>query len=243
MTSPQCSLHRRGATHAVVRRAIGTIASAVLLVMCGCVYFAKRTPPGFCTQDLGAPIRNFCVVEPLVLWEGERPTTADARWLLEHGVASVVSLQLDDRATFRATALPSDLQRSVRYFRVRGFSALQLLSRARIDDRVALFIAIVRRAPKPIYVHCRAGVDRTVVLAAAYRVLVQGFDREEAVAEIARFHSPWFYVESRYLRSLTPARRSMILRAAGAWEQRIRASAEIHCSNGRCDFGPVSDAE
>ena len=102
MTSPQCSLRRRGATHALVRWAIGAIAAAVLLVTSGCVYFAKRTPPGFCTQDLGAPIRNFCVVEPLVLWEGERPTPADARWLLEHGVASVVSLQLDDRRAFES---------------------------------------------------------------------------------------------------------------------------------------------
>ena len=229
--------------YGALRFAMQALVCALPLLTSGCVYFTRHTPTGFCAQDLDAPIRNFCVVDPAVLWEGERPTTADVRWLLEHGVASVVSLQLDDRATFRAITLPAYLHGSVRYFRLRGFSPVELLSRAHIDDRVALFLAITRRAPKPIYVHCRAGVDRTVVLAAAYRVLIEGVDPERVVAEFARLHSPWFPIESRYLRGLTPARRSMLLRRADAWERRIQASGEVRCQLGRCAYEALANSE
>ena len=222
--------------HRTLRVAIQATFGALLMLTSGCVYFAKHTPVGFCSQDLDSPIRNFCVVEPAVLWEGERPTIADLRWLLEHGVASVVSLELDDRATFGKITLPAYLHGSVRYFRLRGFSPVQLLSRSQIDERVALFLAIARRAPKPIYVHCRAGVDRTVVLAAAYRVLIDGADPDKVVAEFARLHSPWFPIESRYLRGLTPERRAMLRRKAAVWEQTVQASGDINCLQGHCTY-------
>jgi hypothetical protein len=243
MWNPKWSAHSDRKIRRALRMVTLATIGVLLMLTSGCVYFATRTPAGFCSQDLDAPIRNFCVVDPAVLWEGERPTVADVRWLLEHGVACVVSLELDDRATFDAIKLPAYLHGSVRYFRLRGFSPVQLLSRGHIDDRVALFLAITRRAPKPIYVHCRAGVDRTVVLAATYRVLVDGADPEKVVEEFGRLHSPWFPIESRYLRGLTPARRSMLLRKAAVWEQRIQPSGEIRCLQGRCVYQASAKAE
>ena len=38
-----------------------------------------------------------------------------------------------------------------------------------------------------MYFHCRAGVDRTGVLAAAYRVLIEGASREQAIARWPAF--------------------------------------------------------
>src|SRR5882757_6022365 len=144
----------------------------ILLLLCGCVYFSKHTVQGACSNDLDSPIRNFCVVAPEVLWRGERPNRSDAKWLLEHRVGSVVSLQLDDQGPFESAALGRDFAHSVSYFQEPHFSPLQMVSRSQIDNHVARFLAIVRVAPKPIYFHCRAGIDRTGVLAAAYRVLV-----------------------------------------------------------------------
>jgi hypothetical protein len=87
-----------------------------------------------------------------------------------------VSVQVDERPTFDKTSVPPDLARSVPYFRITHFNAVRLLSRSDLDERVAEFLAIMRRAPKPIYVQCRTGVDRALVLAAAYRVLIQNMD-------------------------------------------------------------------
>lgn len=215
-----------------LRWASGTLA----LLLCGCVYFSKHTLPGACLSDLGSPIRNFCVVSTQVLWRGERPTSADAKWLLEHHVGSIVSLQLNDQRAFEEVALDPEFVREVPYFQVPGFSPLQMVSRAHVDKHVALFLAIMEAAPKPVYVHCRAGVDRTGVLAAAYRVLIKRADREETIAEMGRFHSPWQKIDARYVRGLTDQRRAHILSEAAEWKTRLKPSARIDCHAGRCAF-------
>ena len=209
---------------------------ALTLFLCGCVYFSKHTPPGACVSDLGSPIRNFCVVSPDALWRGERPTSADAKWLIEHHVGSIVSLQLNDQRAFEEAAPAATLASSVPYYQVPGFSPLQMLSQAHVDKHVALFLAIMEAAPKPVYVHCRAGVDRTGVVAAAYRVLITHADREEMITEMGRFHSPWQKIDAHYVRSLTEERRAQILRAAADWKARLEPSARIDCHAGHCRY-------
>ena len=211
------------------------------LFLTGCVYFSKHTIRGACSNDLGSPVRNFCVVAPQVLWRGERPTREDAQWLLEHHVGTVVSLQLDDRRAFEAVTLGPDFVDSVEYFHVPGFSPLQVLSPSHLDTHLALFVAIAKAAPKPIYIHCRAGVDRTGVLFAAYRVLIDGVSRDRAIAEMARYHSPWQHLDARYIRGLTEARREEILRKAADWESRLRSTARFECVRGRCTYEPTAE--
>ena len=204
--------------------------------MSGCVYVFKHPLPEFCVGDHGFASRNFCVVARGVLWEGERPNVRLARWLLQHRVGSIVSIQVDDRRVFRATTVPPDLTRSVQYFHMRRFNAVRLFSRADLDERVASFVAIVRKAPKPIYVHCRIGVDRAVVLVAAYRVLIDGIGPDQAIREIKDLHSPWTSVEVRYLRSLTSARRISLMREVAGKEPLVQPDGEFRCGGGRCQY-------
>lgn len=185
---------------------------------------------------MSSPVRNFCVVAYQVLWRGERPTKADAKWLLEQRVGTVVSLQLEDRRAFEAVSLDQHYTHSVSYFQVPGFSPLHVLSPSHLDKHLALFIAIVKAAPKPVYVHCRAGVDRTGVLTAAYRVLIDGTSRSEAIAEMARYHSPWQSLDARYIQGLSETRRAEILRQAAERESRLRPTARIECEHGRCTY-------
>lgn len=208
------------------------------LLNCGCVYISRHTLRGACVTDMGSPVRNFCVVAPQVLWRGEWPTTADVEWLLQERVGTVVSLQLDDQAAFKAVHMDPDYSHSVTYYKVSGFSPLQLLSSSHLDEHLALFIAIVKAAPKPVYVHCRAGVDRTGILSAAYRVLIDGASRREAVAEMGRYHSPWQALNARYIYGLSEDRREKILREAADWESRIRPTANIECAAGKCTYEP-----
>ena len=208
----------------------------LLILLSGCVYMSKHTLPGACSYDLGSPIHNFCVVDLKTLWRGTRPDATGAKWLLEHDVGTVVSLQLNDQRSFEGAAIGPDFSHSLPYFQVPGFNPFQVLSRTHLDTHVALFLAIMRQAPKPVYVHCRAGVDRTAIVAAAYQVLVEGADQEKVIADMARWRSPWFRLGARYIRSLTPERAAEIMRKADDWQARLRPSATIDCQHGHCRF-------
>jgi tyrosine-protein phosphatase SIW14 len=51
-------------------------------------------------------------------------------------------------------------------------------------------------APKPILVHCKHGSDRTGCILAAYRIVQDGWSKEEAMKEFREggygFHEKWF---------------------------------------------------
>jgi protein tyrosine/serine phosphatase len=208
------------------------------LLLSGCVYFSRRTLPGACRDDLGSPIRNFCVVTPGTLWRGETPTRADAQWLVEHGLRTVISLQLDVRGSFEAVHLDPGVVGSVTYFRVRDFLATQVLTHRHLDDHVAEVLAIIQKAPKPVLISCRAGVDRTGVIAAAYRVLVDGESPEQAIKEMDGFHSPWDPLNNRYVRSIRGARKARILASVTKWRTKLQPVGRFECRGGGCRFVP-----
>jgi hypothetical protein len=212
---------------------------ALALLLSGCVYLSRHTLPGACRHDLGSPIRNFCVVKPGVLWRAEAPTRSDAQWLVEHGVGSVVSLGLQIRHSFEKVRLDPGLKRSVTYYRVADFSAIQVLTHRHLDEHVALVLAIIKEAPKPVLINCRAGVDRTGIITAAYRMLVDGMSQKEAIAEMDGFHSPWDPLNARYVRSLSGPRGARILRRAQQLESsRVMPTGHFDCRDGGCRFIP-----
>jgi protein-tyrosine phosphatase len=66
---------------------------------------------------------------------------------------------------------------------------------------------------QPVFVHCQAGKDRTGLVVAVYRILVDGWDVEEAIAERKRFGAADFWEENKsYLRRLAvpDARRALL---------------------------------
>jgi len=217
-----------------VPKVLRVLACTLVLLLSGCVYLSRRTLPGACADSLGSPIRNFCVVTPGVLWRAESPTRSDAQWLVAHGVRTVISLQLDVRRSFESARLDSGIVRSVTYYRVRNFAATQVLTHRHLDDHVAEVLAIIQQAPKPVLISCRAGVDRTGVIAAVYRVLVDGMSREEAIKEMDGFHSPWNPLNNRYVRSMTGARKARILRNVTTWRSRLRPTGRFECRDGGC---------
>ena len=204
-------------------------------LLSGCVYISRHTLPGACANDLGSPIRNFCVVTPGVLWRAEAPSRPDAQWLVDHGVGTVISLGLDVRHSFEKAHPRSGPMRSVVYYRIANFSALQVLTHRHLDEHVAQVLGIIEKAPKPVLISCRAGVDRTGMIAAAYRVLVQGMSTQRAIAEMDGFHSPWGPLNGRYVRSLTGARKRMILSDARKW-QSLPPNGRFECRVGECRF-------
>jgi len=61
---------------------------------------------------------------------------------------------------------------------------------------VVAFLRVVRDPARlPVFVHCSHGADRTGAMVAIYRVVVQGWDKEEAIREMTEggfgYHAVW----------------------------------------------------
>lgn len=52
------------------------------------------------------------------------------------------------------------------------------------DDEIFQALRAIQAAEKPVLVHCQYGADRTGVVMAAYRVVFEGWTKEEALAEL-----------------------------------------------------------
>jgi protein tyrosine/serine phosphatase len=64
------------------------------------------------------------------------------------------------------------------------------------DNDVVRFLQIVTDESRlPVFVHCQRGADRTGLMVALYRIVVQGWDKEQAIGEMTRggfhFYSGW----------------------------------------------------
>ena len=208
----------------------------VAFFMNGCAYTPKQDVGDPCRDDLNAPIREFCVVTPNVLWRGAKPDQDDAAWLIEQGVATVVNLELihdDEHALGQATPEGNRVI-EVGYFRVRDWEPLKLVTPRLVDDHIAHFLAIVDQQPKPIYVHCRYGQDRTGTMIAVYRMLMEGVSAQDAIEELRLNRGKWLKVDEKYVRGLSPHRLDEIRRKMVAWIQKLKMDARIVCSKGAC---------
>ncbi|MFS8084260.1 MAG: fused DSP-PTPase phosphatase/NAD kinase-like protein, partial [Acidobacteriota bacterium] len=147
---------------------------------------SQQSAASACLNDLGSGIKNFCVVTPNLLWRGARPDSEGAAWLIQQRVRTIVNLELflDDKHAFDQAIVGNAGNYNLGYFRVRDWEPLVIFESSVADDHVAHFLAIVSQQPKPVYVHCRSGANRTGVMVAAYRVLVEGASAEKAIEEM-----------------------------------------------------------
>jgi protein tyrosine/serine phosphatase len=79
-------------------------------------------------------------------------------------------------------------------------------STAPTEEEVALFLKTVRDpSAQPVYFHCAHGKDRTGTMAAVYRMEVDGWSADEAIAEMQSFGYHDIYRDLiAYLRSYRP---------------------------------------
>jgi protein tyrosine/serine phosphatase len=64
------------------------------------------------------------------------------------------------------------------------------------DEDVIRWLQVVTdKSKQPIFVHCQHGADRTGTMVAIYRIIVEGWSKEEAIKELTEggfgFHSIW----------------------------------------------------
>jgi len=218
------------------RRGSLTFTILFVLLLCSCASISTQSVAGACSNNLGATIPNFCVVTPNVLWRGARPDKNGAAWLIQQGVRTIVNLELilDDEPAFGQATVADANNYEVGYFRIHDWEPLPLLAPSIVDDHVANFLAIVSQQLKPIYVHCRSGMNRTGVMVAAYRVLIEGVSDKDAIAEMERYRGQWFETDANYIRGLVPERREEIRRKIMKWIPKLKRDAQVICTNGTC---------
>jgi len=109
------------------------------------------------------------------LYRGARPTAPGIQELQKLGIKTVVNLEQSngEQALVAGSGITYE-HLPMTAFRVR-------------DDEVVQFLRLAG-APShtPIFVHCRRGADRTGLLCAVYRIAIQGWTKEEAIAEMTR---------------------------------------------------------
>ena len=109
------------------------------------------------------------------LYRGAQPTAEGFQELKKLGVRTVVNLKEsnDDQAQLTELGLAYE-PIPMTAFRVK-------------DDEVVRFLHIVGNSGNaPIFVHCQRGADRTGLMCAMYRIAIQGWTKDEAIAEMTQ---------------------------------------------------------
>ena len=215
---------------------VGALVVLFTVVVSACTYATKQSVVGACPKTADSGILNFCEVTPGVLWRGGTLDPHGAAWLMQHGVRTIVNLELarDDRHAFSTATITDAGVYEADYFRLRDWQPLARWAPSILDDHIAHFLAIVSERPQPVYVHCLFGMDRTGVMIAAYRMLVEGVATETAIEEMRAYQAPWFGANAKYIRGLVPERRKQIRQRTQQWIARLKPNARISCQHGRC---------
>lgn len=219
---------------------------AVLLCTLGLPAGCAASPPAIevsCKTPLSPAVSNSCVVTDQTLWRGARPDASAAKTLIDLGVKTIVSLELlgTDRAAFESAIPDTAEPREIQYFQVKDWEPLAVIAPSLVDRHVAHFLAITRTQPVPIYIHCRSGQNRTGIMVAAYRVF-NGADIEATVLEMEKYGGFWSKPDAAYIRTLTPERRVVMERQIVEWISKLRRSARITCSGGKCTLSVDAEA-
>jgi len=118
------------------------------------------------------------------LYRSAQPTPEGMKRLEDLGIKTVVSLRAfhSDREPLAATSIK--YQRiSVKSWHIEKEDVLQFLK------------LVTNPENQPVLVHCQHGADRTGTMCAVYRMVVEGWSKEEAVKELMEggygFHEVW----------------------------------------------------
>jgi len=119
------------------------------------------------------------------LYRGAQPTAEGIRSLEKMGVKTIVCLRSEysDQEILRGSNLILE-QVPTNAWNVN-------------EDAIVRFLRVATdKSRQPVFVHCQYGADRTGTMCAAYRVVVEGWTKEEAVNEMTKggygFHPIWF---------------------------------------------------
>jgi protein tyrosine/serine phosphatase len=133
---------------------------------------AEDRPKAWATPIERPGLANLHRVSP-DLYRGAQPTGEGMRELKNMGVRTVVDLRSfhSDRDQIGQTGL--------------AYTDIPMKAWHPEDEDVVRFLRIATdRDRVPVFVHCQQGSDRAGIVCAAYRVVVQGWTKQEAIREM-----------------------------------------------------------
>jgi protein tyrosine phosphatase (PTP) superfamily phosphohydrolase (DUF442 family) len=136
-------------------------------------------------DDFCGGVTNFAKVSP-ALWRGAQPTAAGFQNLEAAGAKTVVNLRSDhdDAKLLEGTRLES--------------IAIPMRPWDLDEDAIVAFLKVAQDpARQPVFVHCSQGRDRTGYCIAAWRMVVEGWSADEAIAEMEAFHFNAVWIGNR----------------------------------------------
>lgn len=163
---------------------------------------ADARPASWAVRIVQPGLPNFHRVDD-GLYRGAQPSAEGMRSLERMGVRTVVNLRLthSDRDELHGTRL--------------AYEHIHFAAWHPEDEDVEAFLRIATDpARRPVFVHCQHGADRTGMMVAIYRMVVQGWSADDAIAEMTGggfgFHPLWSDL-IEYVRSFD----------APAWRRRL----------------------
>lgn len=157
------------------------VTALVIAFHCGAA--AAERPPEWAQPLVVAGVPNLYQIAPGV-FRSAQPTAIGMRHLEAMGIRTVISFRHfhDDRELMKGTHL--------HLIRV-PINTWDISD----EEVVATLRELKRAADGPFLIHCQHGADRTGLMSAMYRIVVQGWDKQRAVEELTRggygYHAIW----------------------------------------------------
>jgi len=109
------------------------------------------------------------------LYRGAQPTAEGMKQLEKFGIKTIVNLRFltSDRKMLKSTKLEYE-HINTTTFTTETKNVVRFLKIATDTNRT------------PVFVHCHRGAERTGVMCAAYRIIVEGWSKEEAIEEMTQ---------------------------------------------------------
>jgi len=118
------------------------------------------------------------------LYRSAQPTEEGMKNLEKMGIKTIINLRAfhSDKNKLKGTGLLNN-ELSVKTWHIED------------EDVIRVLKIISKKENGPFLIHCQHGADRTGVMSAMYRIVVQGWSKDEAISEMVDggygFHSVW----------------------------------------------------
>ncbi len=162
------------------RISIFLLSFVMLVSLEGCrPKFWRPYPPSY--DAMGKPLAEVKGIKKIarvsdILYRGDQPSREGFQHLKNMGIKTVVTLR----------AMHSQA------YKMKGTGLRYVWISYKVwhseDEDVVAFLKVVQNPEnQPVFVHCTLGADRTGLMVAMYRILEEGWTKEQAIAEMKEY--------------------------------------------------------